>query len=127
MQRGPSARLKQISQSVIFSLTSRIACGERERVLAGRAQHVEREALRRAVADPRQLGQLGDEPLEGRGEHATSACRRGARRGWARRREAAAAAAAAAAAEAAHAAEAERLERAHRVEAARPAPPSWLC
>ena len=41
---------------------------EGERVLAGGAQDVEREALRRAVADPGQAAELGDEALDGRGE-----------------------------------------------------------
>ena len=69
MQRGPSARLKQTSHSVILSLTSRIASASALGVLRRRAQDVEGEALRRAVADPGQLAQLGDEALEGRGEH----------------------------------------------------------
>jgi hypothetical protein len=43
---------------------------ERVRVVGRRAQDVEREPLRRAVADAGELAELGDEPLEGRGEQA---------------------------------------------------------
>ena len=68
MQRGPSARLKQISQKRDLLLDVDDRLGERPRVEVGGAQHVEREPLGGAVADPRQLRQLGDEPLEGRGE-----------------------------------------------------------
>ena len=40
--------------------------GERERVLLAGAQQVEREPLGGAAADPRQLRQLGDQPLNRR-------------------------------------------------------------
>jgi hypothetical protein len=43
--------------------------GERVRVLLARAQDVEGQALRRAVADAGELAQLGDEALDGRREH----------------------------------------------------------
>ena len=56
---------------------------ERVGVLGRRAQQVEREPLRRAVADAGELAQLGDQALDGRGEQAGYLClRRAARLGW---------------------------------------------
>ena len=60
-QSGPSARLKQRSQRPTFSFTSRIAVARRLGLLVRRPQDVEGEALRGALADPRQPGQLGDQ------------------------------------------------------------------
>ena len=53
--RGPSARLKQISQrpTLLLDLADRV--GERQRVLVGGAQDVEGEPLGGPPADPRQL------------------------------------------------------------------------
>jgi hypothetical protein len=44
------------------------AC-ERERLVLGTLQQVEREPLRGALADAREPGELGDEVLDGGGEH----------------------------------------------------------
>ena len=45
---------------------------ERERLLGGSLKDVERQALRRALADPGEAGQLGDEVLDGRAvDHAS--------------------------------------------------------
>src|SRR5205085_7327473 len=41
--------------------------GQRAGLLVGRAQEVKREPLRRAISDPGQLSQLGDQPLDRRG------------------------------------------------------------
>src|SRR3954462_2988220 len=99
LQIGPTARLKQTSHSPTVSLTSRIASarasasslerrrmwkgsrwavalpprgGEGECVLLGEAQDVEGEPLRRALTDARQARQLGDQAVDGRGEHGTA-------------------------------------------------------
>ena len=47
--------------------------GERGGVLRRRAQDVQRQALRRARADPRQLAELGDQPVDRWGVQARSA------------------------------------------------------
>ena len=44
--------------------------GERERLLVADAQQVEGEPLGRALPDSGQLGQLADQPVDGRREHA---------------------------------------------------------
>ena len=67
VQRGPSARLKQISHSPMRSLTSRMAAASANASSRVGAQDVERQPLRRALPDARQLGQLGDEALQWRG------------------------------------------------------------
>ena len=67
--------------------------GERERLLVAGAQDVKGEPLRRAAADPGQLRQLGDQPLDRRGVHEgfrdrADPARRGrrrSRRAWPRR------------------------------------------
>ena len=63
-QRGPSARLKQISHWPIRSLTSVIAAASAAASRVVGAQDVEGEPLGGAVADPRQLRELGDEPRD---------------------------------------------------------------
>ena len=78
-QRGPSARLKQTSQSPTFSFTSRIAVGERLGLVVLGAQEVEGEPLRGPLADAGQPRELGDEPAE-RGR-ALALTARGAPRG----------------------------------------------
>ena len=120
----PAARLvgeveAHLAQAdALLDLADRV--GERVGVLGRGAQDVERQPLRGALPDARQLAELGDEALDGRGVQgwalalllraAGGAVRRAAGQRPPGRRAAAEAAEAAA--------EAERLERAGRVEAA---------
>ena len=130
MQRGPSARLKQISQSVIFSLTSRIASRERVRVLGGGAQDVEGEPLRGAVADPRAASTSSvTSRWRRRGEQRLPLASAAARGAVARRRRRAGrrGTAAAAAAEAAHAQPSASSALIGSKPPSPPAPPSLRC
>ena len=60
-QRSPSARLKHSTQNPILSLTSLIASASASASSRGHAQQVEREPLRRALADARQARELVDQ------------------------------------------------------------------